>query len=64
MALKLENYEYDDDQEAWECPAPEPTHDEPWVTDPECAGCGHRMSCCDSDHSYCECNDDDEGEDF
>ena len=43
------------------CENPEPVDDEPFVTDPECATCGHKMSCHDNTDE-CSC-DDGEGED-
>lgn len=48
----------DEDEDGWECGNPEPVEDEPWVTDPECASCGHKMSCCTDRHRFCQCGDD------
>lgn len=38
------------------CDELDPVDDEPWVTDRECANCGHKSSCHD-DTDYCSCDD-------
>lgn len=37
------------------CVDPDPVPDEPWVTDPECGSCGHKMSCCAIHEPDCFC---------